>query len=97
MNPDNLIPINTLSTQYNVEISFFSSLYEFELIEIITIEQVQYIRVDKINDLEKIIRIHNELGINMEGIDVVLNMLTKIQKLENELNTVKNRLGLYES
>lgn len=97
MNPDNLIPINTLSTQYNVEISFFSSLYEFELIEIITIEQVQYIRVDKINDLEKIIRIHNELGINMEGIDVVLNMLTKIQKLENELNTVKNRLGLYEN
>ncbi|WP_372744722.1 chaperone modulator CbpM [Lutibacter sp.] len=97
MNPDNLIPINTLSTQYNVEISFFSSLYEFELIEIITIEQVQYIRVDKINDLEKIIRIHNELGVNMEGIDVVLNMLTKIQKLENELNTVKNRLGLYES
>lgn len=97
MNLDNLISINTLCTQYNIEISFFSNLNEFDLIEIITIEQVQYIQVDKINDLEKIIRIHNELGINMEGIDVVFNMLTKIHQLENELNSVKNRLGLYEN
>lgn len=97
MSLDNLISINTLSTQYNIEISFFSNLNEFDLIEIITIEQVQYIQVDKINDLEKIIRIHNELGINMEGIDVVFNMLTKINELENELISIKNRLGLYEN
>lgn len=97
MNLDNLISINTLCTHYKIEISFLSNLSDFDLIEIITIEQVQYIQQDKINDLEKIIRLHNELGVNMEGIDVVFNMLSKINELENELNSVKNRLGLYEN
>lgn len=97
MNLDNLITINNLCENYKIEISFLSNLKDFDLIEIVTIEQVQYIHQDKINDLEKIIRIHNELGINMEGIDVVFNMLSKINELENELNSVRNRLSLYEN
>ncbi len=97
MTLDNFIPINIICTQYNIEISFISNLNEFGLIEITTVEQVEYIHQDKINDLEKIIRIHSELGVNMEGIDVVLNMLSKINELENELNSLKNRLGLYEN
>ena len=97
MNIDNFIPINFLCNQYNIEIAFITNLSEYDLIEIITVEQVQYIHQDKINDLEKIIRIHNELGINIEGIDVVFNMLTKIHELENELTLVKTRLKLYEN
>ncbi|MBP8792695.1 MAG: chaperone modulator CbpM [Lutibacter sp.] len=97
MNLDNLITINNLCENYKIEISFLSNLKDFDLIEIVTIEQVQYIHQDKINDLEKIIRIHNELGVNMEGIDVVFNMLSKINELENELNSVRNRLSLYEN
>ena len=97
MNLDNLITINNLCENYKIEISFLSNLKDFDLIEIVTIEQVQYIHQDKINDLEKIIRIHNELGVNMEGIDVVFKMLSKINELENELNSVRNRLSLYEN
>jgi hypothetical protein len=97
MSLSNFIPINLLCNQYNIEISFISNLSEFDLIEIITIEKTQYIHQDKISDLEKIIRIHHELGVNIEGIDVVFNMLSKIHELENELNSVKNRLKLYEN
>ena len=97
MNLNKLIPINTLCVHYNIEITFFSNLIEYNLIEIITVEKAQYIHQNNIRNLEKILRIHDELGINMEGIDVVFNMLSKINALENELNTVKNRLGLYEN
>ncbi len=43
------------------------------------------------------IRIHHQLKVNTEGIDVVFNLLQKVDDLRNELNTVRNRLRLYEN
>ncbi len=97
MNTENLIPLNQLCTHYKVEMSFFSNLSEIGLIEIKTIEQSQYIHHDKINDIEKMIRMYYELDVNIEGIDIVFNLLQKIDDLQNELISVKNRLRLYEN
>jgi len=66
------------------------------LIKIETIAQSQYIDKDKISEIEKILRIHNELDVNIEGIDVIINLLQKIERLQNDLNSVKNRLRIYE-
>jgi len=82
---------------YKIEMSFFSSLNEIGLIQIITLEQTQCIRPDKITDVEKMIRMHHELNINIEGIDIAFNLLQKIDELENELNSMKNRLRFYEN
>ena len=97
MSRENLIPIDQLCTHYHVEMSFFNGLMEFDLIEITTIEQTHYLHADSINELEKIIRLHQDLYINLEGIDTVLNLLDKIDNLQTELSDIKNRLGLYEN
>ena len=97
MNIENLISLPTLSTHYKVEIAFFNNLSEMGLLEIKTIEETQYIHPDAIFEIEKIIRMHQELEVNIEGIDVVFNLLQKIEDLQNELITIKNRLRLYES
>jgi len=44
----------------------------------------------------KNLRLHNELNVNLEGIDVVLNLLKKKRVLRDEVNALKNRLRLYE-
>lgn len=95
MNIEKLIPVPALCIHYEVEMSFFNNLSEMGLIEIKTIKDTQYIDTD-IYEIEKIIRMHQELAVNIEGIDVVLNLLQKIDDLQNELNSVKNRLRLYE-
>ena len=95
MNMKNLIPIPELCAHYEVEISFFSNLNEIGLIEIKTIESSQYI--DSVYEIEKIVRMHQELDVNIEGIDVVFNLLQKIDALQKELTAIKNRLNLYES
>ncbi len=92
MSTKNFILLNNLCTHYDVEMSFFNSLNEFGLIEIISVEETQYIHHDKISDVEKMIRIHQELNVNIEGIDVVLNLLEKIEELQNELIITKNKL-----
>jgi len=91
------IPVIQLCSHYKVEISFFNELNEVGLIDITTIEQTLYLHQDKINDVEKMIRIHRELNVNTEGIDVVFNLLQKVDDLQNELNNVQNRLRLYEN
>ncbi len=97
MSKENFIPINKLCELYQVEMSFFSNLNESGLIQITTIEQSHYVEQDKIYDIEKMIRIHRDLGLNIEGIDIVFNLLQKIDDLENEIITIKNRLRFYEN
>ncbi len=96
MNKEYLIPINQLCYCYNVEISFFNSLNEYGLIEINTIEESLYLHEDKISDVEKIIRLTSDLNLNIENVDIVFNLLKKIEDLQDELNGIKNKLYLHE-
>jgi len=93
----NLIAITTLCSHYEIEFSFIDALHKTGLIQIVIIEQDQFIHQDQIGDLEKMIRLHHELNVNLEGIDVVFNLLEKERELRNELNALKNRLRLYEN
>ena len=90
------IPVVQLCSLYKVEKSFFKELNEAGLIEITTVEKVSCLHLDKINDVEKMIRIHHELNVNIEGIDVVFNLLHKVDVLQSEIDAVRNRLRLYE-
>lgn len=96
MNTESYIPIKTICTHYKVETTFLEGLKDYGLIEITTIEQSPCIHQNHIKSLESMIRLHNDLHLNFEGIDTVLNLLEKIERLQDELKTVKNRLGIYE-
>lgn len=97
MRTDNLILLKTVSSHYQLELSFFTHLHDLGLIEIEVMEQSSYIRENQIHNLERMIRMHHDLEVNPEGIDVVFNLLQKIERLQKDLNTTKNRLRLYES
>lgn len=97
MNTENFIPINTLCQHYKVEINFFNTLDENGLIEIQFVDNIQYVHKESIYEIEKIVRMHKDLEVNIEGIDVVLNLLQKIEALQAELLRVRNRLLLYEN
>ncbi|HSD06170.1 chaperone modulator CbpM [Flavobacterium sp.] len=97
MKNDNWILLQTISSHYKVELSFFTYLQELGLIEIKIIEQSPYIHSDQIYILERIIRIHQQLDVNPEGIDIVLNLLQKIEHLQKDLIAAQNRLRLYET
>ena len=93
----NLIAITTLCSTYEIEFSFIDALHKTGLIQIVIIEQDHFIHQDQIRDLEKMIRLHHELNVNIEGIDVVFNLLEKEKELREELIALKNRLRLYEN
>jgi hypothetical protein len=97
MKTDNWILLQTISSKYQVELSFFSYLNDLGLIEIEIMEQSSYIHENQMNNLERMIRLHHELEVNPEGIDVVFNLLQKIEHLQKDLISTQNRLRLYEN
>lgn len=96
MNNDTYIPVKTICTHYKIETTFIQGLNDYGLIEITTIEQSPCIHQNHIKSLESMIRMHDDLRLNFEGIDTVLNLLEKIEMLQGELKSVRNRLGIYE-
>lgn len=95
MNRKDLIPIKQLCEVYKIEFSFINSLNEFGLIELTYIDDNEFIALEKIQEIEKIIRLHNELGVNFEGIDIITNLMHKIDMLQNRLNSIQNQLNIY--
>jgi len=96
MKIENLISIQTICSNYDIEFSFINSLHEYGLIQITTIDQSQYCHKNKIVEIEKLIHLHHDLGINMEGIDVIFNLLERINTLSDENDFLKNRIDFFE-
>ncbi|TBW27868.1 chaperone modulator CbpM [Gramella sp. KN1008] len=96
MKKEDLIPAEEICIRYEVEHQFVSSLSEIGIIEIITIEDAEYVHCDYLGDFEKMIRLHRDLDINLEGLEAINHLLKRIRELQKDNRRLKNRLGLYE-
>jgi len=96
MQSEYLIAIDEFCAKHDIEVSFISSLQQTGLIEITTVEEVGFIPVDQIQQLEKFMRFYYELDINLEGIETISHLLKRVTDLQEEITNLRNRLGLYE-
>lgn len=97
MDTKNFISMKQFCEGYNVPESFIMSLHDYELIEIVTIKEIQHLSMAEINLIEKLITFHYDLNINLEGIHAISNLLNNIDSLQLEIKELKNRLNFYES
>lgn len=96
MNLEELIATEELCERYKVEHTFIRSLSESGLIEIITIEQREYVHCDRMAEFEKMRRLHYDLEINLEGLEAVNHLLNQLKELQKINRRLQNRLNLYE-
>ena len=96
METKDLILIEQFCTHHDVEFSFITSLHEFGLIEVVELNDAKYLANEQLRDVEKMIRLHYELDINMEGIDAISNLLKQIDNLQKELIATQNKLRLFD-
>ena len=95
MEEKKLIPASEFCSHHKVEINFIHSLQQYGLIEIIFEKGNEYLEEEKLNEVEKIMNLHNELNVNMEGIDVVLHLLEQLEQTQKEINSLRNQLKFY--
>jgi chaperone modulatory protein CbpM len=96
METQELIIIDVVCQEYQIEINLINDLESFGLIETIVHNENKYLDKNQLVYVEKIIRLHNDLNINKEGIEIILDLLEKEKQLLSEIKYLKNRLDLYE-
>ena len=96
MQDEDVIPASEFCVHHNIEMSFIYSLKDYGLIEFSTIEERIYLPVSQLELLEKIVRFHNELEINLEGIDSIVHLLQRVRAMQQQITQLTNRLQKYE-
>ncbi len=96
MEAQELIVLEIYCELNQIEVSFVESLEEFELIAIVKQNNQKYLINEQLATIDKIIRLHNQLNINREGIQVAFNLLQKMEQMDEEIRLLKAKLSLYE-
>lgn len=91
-----LITAKDFCTYHHVEYTLIHSLSEAGLVEIQVIGQTDYIPETELQKLEKMVRLHNELEINVAGIGAVTHLLQRLEDIQEEMRILRNRLSRYE-
>ena len=91
-----LISIRKICEIYQIPDQFFDELNTFGLLKVYHDSTEPMIAENELPRLEKLMRLYFDLNINMEGIDVILNLLNQMETIQEELFYLKQRLGLYE-
>jgi chaperone modulatory protein CbpM len=92
MEQEELIPAKDFCIHHNIEYSFISSLQNSGLISVTSIKSSSYIHQDEIHKLEKFVRLHYDLDINIEGIETINYLLDKIEKMQKEIVNLRNKI-----
>ena len=96
METTEMIILDEFCANHHVEVSFVRSLEEHGLIETIIVNETLCIQENELPKLERIIRLHQELNINSEGIDAIINLLKRIENMQNEIIELRNKLNFHE-
>lgn len=96
MAKEKYILLQTFCEHTQIEDGFVQRLHEYGLIRFEQKQNEYFIDEDDISEIEKMFRLHHDLGINHEGLAVIRDMLKRMQKMEDKMNLLRKRLRLYE-
>jgi chaperone modulatory protein CbpM len=90
------ITIKEYCVYHHTDESFIEALQKSGLIEIKQAAPEPYIPYDQLEPLERFTRWYQELDLNVEGIEVVGNLLQKIADMQHRIMELEARLKKYE-
>jgi hypothetical protein len=91
MDEQDLIKFEVLREIYRLDEEFINALREFQLLNFCTVNDEECIPSEELRTLERVIRLHYDLQINMEGIDVIKRLLDRISEMDREIRVLKGR------
>lgn len=93
---DTRISIQQICEVYEIEKTLVISICETDLVTLYDEGGQQYIAVEELPELERMLRLHQDLGINEEGLHTIYHILERVSQMKEEIRQLRNRLKLYE-
>ena len=78
---------------YNIEITFFDSLEESGLLKTETENEIKYLLYEELPAFERFANWHYDLDVNIPGIEMIQNLLHKLEKSQSENRTLLQKLN----
>lgn len=96
MQTTHLISVYDFCVHHHVEVTFVETLANNGLIETTLVEQAIYVHPEQLVRLEKFVRLHQDLAIHTDDLDVVSDLLDRVEDLQQQLTQLRNLLVFYE-
>lgn len=90
----NLVAVTDICASHEVEITFITSLGDAGLIGLSVVNEQAFVPADELQKLEKMIRMHIELEINVAGIEAIIHLLSRVEQMQSEILLLKSQLAL---
>ncbi|MBC7934243.1 MAG: MerR family transcriptional regulator [Rhizobacter sp.] len=97
MEKEQMIPVSEFCMYHNVELSFIYSLKNSGLIDIEVVCEKMFVSTNELKQLETLMRLKEEMDINLEGIEAISYLLQRINEMQQVILQLNNRLDFYES
>lgn len=95
MGAKNYISIRQVCQHYGIDEAFILILRDYEVIRIKHIDDTPQMHQRDLPGLERMLRLHQDLKINPEGLQAIHHLLQKMDRLHEEINTLKRKLNRY--
>jgi len=92
----NYISLTQVSTVYKTDLDFLGQLIDRGILNGELINDELCLSLDHLPLLEKFIRFHYDLNINLEGMEVIHHLLAKIDHLYNENIRLNNSIRYFQ-
>ncbi|MGZ3874310.1 MAG: chaperone modulator CbpM [Mucilaginibacter sp.] len=88
-----LIATADICTFHGVEYTFIDALREAGLLKLRVVKKNTFVPDTELQKLEKMIRMHHELEINVAGIEAIVHLLERVERMQEEMRVLRNRIG----
>jgi len=96
MTKSHLIPIADICSVHQVEIRWMEKLKDYGLVRIIVEAETLYLPEEELKNLERILMFKNELGINLAGIETIIQLLERLELAQQRVATLENQLKRFQ-
>ena len=92
-----MIIVNEFCIHHNIEVAFINSLKESGLVEFTSVDEKICVPESQLPHLEKLVRLYYEMDINLEGIETITYLLSRMNEMQQQILHLNNKLSLYEN
>jgi len=97
MDKEQMIPASEFCVYHNMELSFIYSLNESGLIDITVVKEEIFVPASQLKQLEQLMRLKQEMDINIEGIESITYLLQRIRDMQQHIVELNNKLAFYQA
>lgn len=97
MQTEEMIIINEFCLHHHIDPGFIDALKNSGLIEVTITDEKSFMSESQLPHLEKLVRLHYEMDINLEGIETITYLLNRMTEMQQQITHLNNRLRIYEN